>query len=243
MFSKYHQLRISENYIRLWKAFTMKATGSPATPIFYQHIGNTLFKILIEKYYSTHSSGDDMDIPPLTFTEENVLRYVAGNVCRSIRNKINRNRTHPHRSKLLIALRDLEVEEGADAHATSTWMDMIDRGGLFHISDDTYKLFYCMELLIRRVFHKDNVHNIDAETKDKLINTILHDEEMVSLWMTLTMEVEHDEADTLLKMLVELYITIRGFSFAKTLVEEYKQVTKKSTQKSKALRKTVANDS
>ena len=43
-------------------------------------------------------------------------------------------------------------------------MNEIDRGGLFHV---TYKLFYCMEMLIRSVFHKDNVRNINAETKDR----------------------------------------------------------------------------
>ena len=74
------------------------------------------------------------------------------------------------------------------------------------------------------------------------VDTIIHDEEMISRWDVLMAEVECNEGNMLLKMLVELYITIRGFSFAKTLVEEYKQFTKKTTQKSKALRKTVAND-
>ena len=244
MLSKYHQLRISGEYIALWNMFTAKATGSPASPIYYQHVGNNLFKILIDSYYSMHPSGDDnVEIPPITYTEENVLRYVAGNVCRSTRNKINRNKNHPQRSKLLIAIQDLEVDrESTSSDATSAWMNEIDRGGLFHVSDDTYKLFYCMEMLIRRIFNKENVRNLNAETRDKLIDTIIHDEEMISRWDVLMAEVECNEGNMLLKMLVELYITIRGFSFAKTLVEEYKQFTKKTTQKSKALRKTVAND-
>ena len=60
MLSKYHQLRISGEYIALWNMFTTKATGSPASPIYYQHVGNTLFKILIDNYNSMHPSGDDM---------------------------------------------------------------------------------------------------------------------------------------------------------------------------------------
>ena len=40
-------------------------------------------------------------------------------------------------------------------------------------------------------------------------------------------------------MIVDLYFTIRGFSFTKSFMERYKQECKKSTQKSKALRKNL----
>ena len=59
-------------------------------------------------------------------TTDNLHRrkcYVAGNVCCSTRNKINRNKNHPQRSKLLVAIQDLEVDrESTSSDATSVWM-------------------------------------------------------------------------------------------------------------------------
>ena len=45
------------------------------------------------------------------------------------------------------------------------------------------------------------------------------------------------EGAVLLEMIVGLFITIRGFSFSKSLMEMYKQEVKKSMQKSKSLRR------
>ena len=55
-------------------------------------------------------------------------------------------------------------------------------------------------------------------------------------------DIEDDKTTILLKMIMELFVTIRGFSFAKSFMELYKQSAKKSTQKSKALRRKIYND-
>ena len=44
----------------------------------------------------------------------------------------------------------------------------------------------------------------------------------------------------LLLMIVDLWITIRGFSFAKSILEQYKQLHALNTSKAKALRKVVS---
>ena len=49
----------------------------------------------------------------------------------------------------------------------------------------------------------------------------------------------HDEV---LRMIAELYLTIRGFSYASAWVEQYKQMHKKSTQRSKGLCKRLYTD-
>ena len=43
----------------------------------------------------------------------------------------------------------------------------------------------------------------------------------------------------LLKHIVELYVTVRGFAFASSCVELYKQAQKTTFAKKKALRKTL----
>ena len=58
-------------------------------------------------------------------------------------------------------------------------------------------------------------------------------------WSVLTAEVEKPEADAVKDMIVDMWIALRGFSFAKSCMEKYKQATKKSTKKSKSLRKLI----
>ena len=48
--------------------------------------------------------------------------------------------------------------------------------------------------------------------------------------------------NALLKMIVELYVTIRGFSKANAWLEKYKQSTKTSTQRTKSLRIELYDD-
>ena len=72
--------------------------------------------------------------------------------------------------------------------------------------------------------------------KKQLHDTIITDEDIAFHWSILTIEVEKEEGAVLLGMMVNLFITIRGFSFSKSL-EIYKQEAKKSTQKSKSLRR------
>jgi hypothetical protein len=142
----------------------------------------------------------------------------------------------------LIAIQDLaeDPDDCRSSDASSDWLGMVDRGGLFHIKDETFKWFLGIEMLVRRMFHRDNVRSVNSETRDQLITSILQDEEVSSGWSNLMEEVEGDESGVLLKMIVDLYITIRGHSFAKTLMENYKQAKKETTQKSKSLRKTIS---
>ena len=43
----------------------------------------------------------------------------------------------------------------------------------------------------------------------------------------------------LLRMIIEQWVTVRSFSFTSAFVEKYKQVNKKSVQKSKGIRKNL----
>ena len=55
----------------------------------------------------------------------------------------------------------------------------------------------------------------------------------------LAVESEDAVAEVLLRMLVELFVNLRGFAFTSTWMEQYKQTMKKGLQHSKALRREV----
>ena len=52
-------------------------------------------------------------------------------------------------------------------------------------------------------------------------------------------DLEEAEEQQLLPMIVEVYVTTCGFSFANLLLERYKQSKKRTTLKSKAVHKTL----
>ena len=80
---------------------------------------------------------------------------------------------------------------------------------------------------------------MDESFKTKLTDLVLNDD--VFFYWCLAGQIEGDEtADTSLAMIIKMWITIRGFSFAKNIMEMYKQETKKGTEKAKSLRSTLS---
>lgn len=68
--------------------------------------------------------------------------------------------------------------------------------------------------------------------------SIIHDEDFLFYWVIATadFEIESEEIhDILLNMIVKLYVTMRGFSYASMLMEKFKQSLRKSMQRSKSL--------
>lgn len=70
-----------------------------------------------------------------------------------------------------------------------------------------------------------------------VLKKIIGDEDVLFYWSMVSVNWEQEEADVLLKMLIEHWITIRGFSHASAFVERYKLRNNTTVQKSKGLRK------
>ena len=76
--------------------------------------------------------------------------------------------------------------------------------------------------------------------KQEIVMSITSDEDVLFYWVisTADLEVENKEIhNILLNMIVELYVTMRGFSYASMWMEKFKKSSKKSTQRSKSLRR------
>jgi len=66
----------------------------------------------------------------ITLTERNVLRYIAGYICRQLRKKIKRT-NHKLKEELILCLVDMTKDRDMEDHGTDEeWTDLIDRGGL-----------------------------------------------------------------------------------------------------------------
>ena len=115
----------------------------------------------------------------------------------------------------------------------------MDRGGLLPINDKAFESFCAIELGIQRHLNVANVNDMDDTFRSRLINDLVDDFD-VQFCMCLVGEMDEESGIECLERIIMKWVTIRGFSFAKSLMELYKQRSKKSTQKSKSLRTKLA---
>ena len=120
----------------------------------------------------------------------------------------------------------------------------MDRGGLYHVNDNTYHFFYQVELCLREFFNFRRIVSGDLPNcKETIIQSISRSEEVLHTWHIMT-----DEEDNLLlvdemyEVLIREFVTLRGFAFATYVVESYKKLSGKNLQKNKGLRKTIPNN-
>ena len=68
--------------------------------------------------------------------------------------------------------------------------------------------------------------------RERLLTAVSSNDEVLFHWCLLTAESKEAHAETVLDMLVSMWITVRGSAFASGFVEMYKQEEKKGLQRS-----------
>ena len=117
---------------------------------------------------------------------------------------------------------------------SSDWTRAVDRGGLIHIDDMVYSAFISIELVVRQHLTSKMA---EEEGLHKIVGIIVSDEDVLFCWALVSASWEEDIAQVLLRLIAEHWITLRGFSFAKSVMERYKKRAKRTVQKSKGIRK------
>ena len=173
----------------------------------------------------------------MSYDEQNALCYAAGYIPKCLRNQLKKS-SNPLKRELMWRLLDLTDEtDDVTADETEDWINVIDRGGLQHVTQKTYVFMQSMEMALQR-----SLSTMKMEFKEKVTESIVKDEDVLFNWLMISGEWESNEADILFKMIVNLWVTIRGFSFTSSWVEKYKITHRQSIQKSKGIRKQLANN-
>ena len=123
-------------------------------------------------------------------------------------------------------------------HQSEEWTDLVDRGGLVHLSDDIFLIFAAMEAVVKTHFKIDNP-SLLKELKEKMKSDVLQNENVLFYWSMIAANWVENEAEELLSMIVDQWITIRGFSFSSSFNEKYKREQAKTLEKSKGIRKNL----
>ena len=120
---------------------------------------------------------------------------------------------------------------------TKVWTELIDRGGLYHISDDVFNLVQNIEAFVRRHMNTETLTSQSSSNLKPLIREELFScHQLISLWDKIAHSIPHKYEKyslELLRIIADLWITIRGHSFAKNFTMQF---VKKYT---KGIRKTL----
>ena len=119
------------------------------------------------------------------------------------------------------------------------WINSVDRGGLVHVTHDSFMIIHSMEMELRQHFNKQRVVDMQDEFRAHVKESIVADVDVQFYMDRAAEDLEMEEKVELLGMMVHIYIVVRGFAFARSLLESYKQIQKKALQKSHGLRKTL----
>ena len=230
LWTKFHVLRSSAEFIQRWKGF-LEEVGIQSKAVFIQTLASEVFEHLIGDTYVPKSVEDGNVEAHFTFEEENAIRYMAGYVVRKLQKKFE--------TEDIAMLIENDKSTILDANSAE-WVNIIDRGGLVHVTDACYQLFMAIEHATRQELQLCKITKMDDSFHKHLENVLNADDDVLFNWIMITGD--ETEKEEVLQEMTKLWITIRGFSFAKSIMEKYRSESKKRTAKSKGLRTKLFTD-
>ena len=123
---------------------------------------------------------------------------------------------------------------------TNEWINLQNRGGLYHVSDGVYLLIRSMEFVSRTILTKDKLHGFPhTDLNTTLSEKILSDHKVQNYWCSVTQgKVTGELSKKLLHIVVKKWIKIRTKAFINVYLNLKKYSDQSVSKKAeKALRK------
>ncbi|XP_013410367.1 uncharacterized protein LOC106173704 [Lingula anatina] len=181
----------------------------------------------------------------MTDSEQQALRYVAGYMCQKLSKKCElKSLQYAAIIKTWFRKGKPSSDGAAYLKVSRQWTEMVDRGGLCHVNDILFLFVRLLEEVVREVFSEENTffyHN-HGDLREGIMNLALQNKALMNYWEELTAGESDKLKMDLFGMFVKLYITIRGHSFRRQLIEKYQESVSAST-KEKGLRKSLKRKS
>ena len=177
---------------------------------------------------TSQDSRNSTETSELTFEERNAINYIGGYVIKQLHSKVVTKKSYVDALLLLQSDSPTGLE-------SAQWTEAIDRGGLIHINEMFYQCLIAIEQVCKCVLVGDVSQLADIRTL--VVDKALSDVDVRFYWDLAMGLTAVEISDDLLKMVVDLFTSVRSHAFTKGYMEKYKQCNKKGTQKSKALRK------
>ena len=256
VWSAFHKLRIWNSDLK--KAWTAFISGNPlshhheqelALQIILDRLLKQMLKIkadTVRPYIATKES-----VNPLTLFEKNAVRYMAGYIAVKLMKKFRKyckNPTLRSKHELFLCIlkkmkaKDQPGEPESVLDYTTLWLELVDRGGLYHIDDNVFMLMESIEMVLRQHLNIPDVLTYvpGTDLRKHISKDVLENHDIMILWETIADIPDKYEQYSveLLVQIIDLWITIRSHSFVKgwtmNFEAKYKEGTRKSLMPEKA---------
>lgn len=95
----------------------------------------------------------------------------------------------PNKNELLQSITDLvDANRGKELSSTptTTWINEVDRGGLWHVKEGTFMLFQAMKEEVKEHFRIGKVLTMDEGYRATVVKKIINNEDVTFYWCLLT---------------------------------------------------------
>ena len=190
LWESYFYIHSKETFINRWTVFLCSANSPVGSPVLYQHLTDLVFKeMLHSKYFIVANDTEKASTGPLTCNELNALRYAAGYVCRHVGKRIEAS-SHPLKEEMVLSLMTMVKEKSnTTSGPCEEWTDLVDRGGLWHIRENTHSFFLCLEEEVR--VHLQLLLT-ETNKKQKIIQELIDNENVQFYWLLVGADFEED---------------------------------------------------
>ena len=248
VWSAFHKMRTRKDILCAWNSF-LEANAlqtSSCHELALQVILDEMLKQLLAKQSAAVDMAPEVFVRPLTLCESNGVRYMAGYIPAKLLKKYRRgskNSSLDIKYKLFVkTLQHMKAHEqpgdpDSPYEYSKLWMEVIDRGGLYHIRDDVFCLFESIEVVVRQHFNFPSMKSyVPDDSLGKLVyNKVLNSNTIVTCWENIAFDIpsKYEKYSVeLLGIITKLWITVRGHSFTKgwnaMFERKYKQGTRKT---------------
>ncbi len=250
VWSAFHKLRARTDIMQAWTAFV-----TSKIPTTYHKESELALQILLDrglKKIMTNISESaeqlriqvtkDNHVKPLTLMESNAVRYMSGYVAIKLLKKYRRRYKNPNvqlKHELFVhtltrmKAQDQPGDPDSPLEYSTLWLELVDRGGLYHINDDVFLLMESIEMVVRRYLNIPTFVPGTDLTKT-VREEILLNHNIVVLWERIADDIPprfEGYSIELLTLIIDLWVTIRSNSFAKGWTMNFEKRYKKGTRK------------
>ena len=210
MWTWYHQLIIGAELSALWRS-TIKHMENP---LYFQQFMQLVTRRVMDEAVKTAllpetQESSSPQVQSLKAEEEQALCYIAGYIPMKLKKKYEKQPNNVRALKYIECLNIMNEEKCDDVEFlqyTKLWVEQVNRGGLFRISNDTYLIFRAMELASRHVLSVRHVTAHPAlKIQQEMEESIMRDPSVMAHWnylLTMFEALDTDESDDLLGEIV-----------------------------------------
>ena len=252
LWKKYHKIRSTE-LCDTWDKFLKDLSiedgiGTSIYTLLTQMINDKMFEELVVHYTSTHTDVAHHNVckKSLSSLEEGIIRYATGFIPHTLikRFEARKDKKYALFVDCLLGM-SINYEDSVESsflEYTKRWTNIINRGGLFEINDQSFNFFKEVESTLQmklQFFMLESAKGIENKSyKDRIISEVTSDEDVLFHWSICAVHIMDEQlSNELLNYIVELWLTIRGFSLANEWLEIFKQKTVSSTKGKGGLRR------